>query len=470
MKVETTLLNNTAIYAVGNLGSKVLSFALVPIFSFFVSKEDLGLYDLFLTSISLFFPIVTIQLSEAMYRWILSESNILELNKIISTGVFTSFICLVVFGLFYACATYFYSFKYDEYFYILLLGSSLFPTSQQILRGLGKSKLYSFIGILNVFLLILLNFVFLYYYKLGIEGVFIASICSYTLSIVVSVWKGEVIKYLKFNSFDLKEVRNMLNYSLPLIPNAISWWFINAANRFLILYGMGLDANGIFAISSRFPAILAILNSIFMLAWQDVIIQNSQPQKSNNFAFGIFNKFLKLELCIMILLIPICRFLTAYTVESSFEDSWKYMPLLFLGTAFSAFSAFFGSMYLQLKNTKALFTTTLIGGLINILITYILIPHIGLFAPGVGTLIGFISVFLLRVKNLVGIFNKMLDWKSLIILSILSIILFLLALIDEFYIHILIFTFGVILTFILNKSLISTFTTFLNGKIKSLSK
>jgi O-antigen/teichoic acid export membrane protein len=75
-------------------------------------------------------------------------------------------------------------------------------------------------------------------------------------------------------------------------------------------------------------------------------------------------------------------------VDSSYSDTWKYMPLLFLGTAFSAFSAFYGSIYLKNKRTFKLFTTTIVGGLINVVITYFLIPSVGLFAPGIGTLVG----------------------------------------------------------------------------------
>ncbi|MEP5132224.1 oligosaccharide flippase family protein, partial [Nonlabens ulvanivorans] len=140
MERANSLLNNTFIYAIGNFGSKVLSYAMVPLFSFFVNKEDLGLYDLFLTSISLLFPVVTLQLSEAMYRWLLTSENLRDKRKVISTGIFSSLILLTIFGLCYLISTYFYSFRYQEYFYLLLIGASLFPIAQQIIRGLGKNK------------------------------------------------------------------------------------------------------------------------------------------------------------------------------------------------------------------------------------------------------------------------------------------------------------------------------------------
>lgn len=469
MERANSLLNNTIIYAIGNFGSKVLSYAMVPLFSFFVNKEDLGLYDLFLTSISLLFPVVTLQLSEAMYRWLLTCENPKDRKKVISTGVFSSIILLLIFGLCYLISTYFYNFRYQEYFYLLLIGASLFPIAQQIIRGLGKNKLYSFIGLLNSVLLIFFNVLFLFFLNYGLLGILLASIISYSLSVITCIFLGKIYMYIDIRSYTFKHLVELLKYSTPLIPNAISWWLINAANRFLILHLMGIEANGDFAISSRFPAILAVINSIFMLAWQDIAISKINNNEDISFVSKLFNQFLILEMCLTILLIPISKFLVNYVVESSYQDTWKYMPLLFLGTAFSSFSAFYGSVYLKDKRTINLFITTIIGGLVNIGVTYFLIPVIGLFAPGVGTLLGFATVFILRVINLRSYFNLDINWLKLISLTVVSILLFLLALKDMFSIHILIFAVGLVLFVVLNKKIFKYFKLFLISKFKFLN-
>ena len=47
------LVKNTAILAVGTMFSSVFSFFLVPIFSAWLSSEDYGTYDVYLTYITL---------------------------------------------------------------------------------------------------------------------------------------------------------------------------------------------------------------------------------------------------------------------------------------------------------------------------------------------------------------------------------------------------------------------------------
>lgn len=467
MSRAESLLSNTLVYAIGNFGSKILSYALVPIFSFFVSKEDLGLYDLFLTSIALLFPVVTLQLSEAMYRYLLTLQAESDRVKIISTGLLSSVILLIAFGFVYYITAKYYDFKYQELFYLLLLGVSLFPVMQQIIRGLGNNKLYSAIGILNSILLVVFNIIFLYFLEIGLLGILIASIISYSVSMVAAFYLGGIFKYFSLKKVDFIYLTKLLKYSAPLIPNAISWWLINASNRFLILHSMGLEANGEFAISSRFPAILAIINSIFMLAWQDEAISKVKTDQDVQSVSKIFNQFLVFELCIIILFIPLSKFVVSYGVESSYSETWKYMPLLFLGTAFSAFSAFYGSIYLRDKKTLKLFTTTLIGGILNIVITFALIPFFGLFSAGVGTFIGFLTVFLLRLFDLKSSFNLKVKWLHMFILTSITVILFLLSLKDQLWLHMLIFTIGIALFIVFNRRMISFIIKFF--KVKFIS-
>jgi O-antigen/teichoic acid export membrane protein len=61
-------INKLFYYAVGTFGSKVIYFLLVPFYSFFLSKSELGFYDLILASLTILTPIITIQVSDAVYR------------------------------------------------------------------------------------------------------------------------------------------------------------------------------------------------------------------------------------------------------------------------------------------------------------------------------------------------------------------------------------------------------------------
>ena len=46
-------LNTFSIYAIGTIGAKLVAFALVPLYTFFLAKDDMGYFDLSITLIML---------------------------------------------------------------------------------------------------------------------------------------------------------------------------------------------------------------------------------------------------------------------------------------------------------------------------------------------------------------------------------------------------------------------------------
>ena len=83
-------------------------------------------------------------------------------------------------------------------------------------------------------------------------------------------------------------------YSIPLIPNSISWFLINIANKYIILSKLGISDNGIYALSTRFPTIIGVISSVFILAWQDFIINNEPSKEYFEFAKKTLNQFIYL--------------------------------------------------------------------------------------------------------------------------------------------------------------------------------
>ena len=61
----------------------------------------------------------------------------------------------------------------------------------------------------------------------------------------------------------------MFKYSIPLVPNGVSWWVINISDRTIITFILGKAFNGIYAVSNKFPTIISSLLGIFNLSWSE---------------------------------------------------------------------------------------------------------------------------------------------------------------------------------------------------------
>ena len=64
------LLVGTGIYAVGTFGTKILMFLIAPLYTYYLATSEMGTYDVLISTIGLLIPIISMQISDAVYRWI----------------------------------------------------------------------------------------------------------------------------------------------------------------------------------------------------------------------------------------------------------------------------------------------------------------------------------------------------------------------------------------------------------------
>jgi O-antigen/teichoic acid export membrane protein len=422
MSQGKSLVKNTFIYAIGNFGSKVLAFLLLPLYSFYLNAHDLGLYDLCIATVSLLVPFITLQISDAVYRWLLDLNEKKDQTEVISTGIAVMLSLSVVFYIIYYGLSFFYKQPYSNYIGVVLLTTCYLPLFQQVIRGLKNNKLYAISGVLNTFLMLLLNVFFLVVLKMGLISLFLATIISNSLTILYILIASKLFSYISLKYINVKEMKKMLAYSWPLIPNAISWWLINVADKYLILYLLNIEANGIYAVSSRFPAIITLFNAIFLMAFQDHGITTKEGEENTEFFSKTFDKFINFEITLAILLVSFSQLIITYFISHEFYESYKYMPLLYIGAAYAGFTAYLGVGYQRVKATKGIFKTTLIGGVVNICISLFLLKHIGLYAPALGTFVSFLVIYLIRKYQTNDFFPIHVNNKKLIFLTVVALI------------------------------------------------
>ncbi|THV59011.1 lipopolysaccharide biosynthesis protein [Chryseobacterium candidae] len=392
--IKKKMFKETLTYSIGSFGSKILSFLLVPFYTYFLTKKELGEYDLLLTTISLFAPLVSLQISDATYRWLIDKEYISETEKakIMTNSIITLCIGYLLFCLGFSVYIFFNSFQYQGYFIVLIFLNCLLPLLQSILRGQGNTRQFAINGILTTFLIVVFNVIFIYLLKLNVEGVFIANIVAYTVACILVLYKVRIIQYFKFKYWDLKLIKSMASYSLPLIPNLMSWWAISSASKFIILHYMGAEGNGLYAVASRFPALLLVINSVLLLPLQDRILKEKDDITFNR----LLDKFIMFEITLAFFLGMVSPVMTKILVSKEYFEAWQYMPFLYLGVGFNAIAGFLGLKYQKEKNTLKITITSLLGAIISIVSSIVLIQILGLQGISISFLIGFYFMFIFR--------------------------------------------------------------------------
>lgn len=422
MSKQSALVKRTAVYAVGNFGSKILAYVMVLVYSYYIAAEDMGYYDIILTTISMVQPLILFQINDGVYRYLVDAKKQKQ-GAIIGTGF--RFLCLttLVAEILLIGLNFFIELHYPVWIGALLASTMFFVYLQDVVRGLGKSKLYAAMGILNSVVMLGCEVVGLLVLKLGVQALVISKvIANLTCILVMLICEKEV-----YSSFQVRlhwqQLSPLLKYSAPLVPNTISWWIVNSSSRYIILGFLGASFNGIFSMASKFPTILTTITSIFYLAWQESAIKEYDSPNRDSFFSDVFKKYYTLLLTLCICAIPATRVVIELFVSQEYKIAWQYTGFLYLGAAFSALCSFLGMGYQISKETARSFATTVFAAMLNIGVNVLLVWVISLQSASIATFSSYLFLFLIRIKHTKRYFTLSVDWKRFWSLTVSALVM-----------------------------------------------
>ena len=413
MQKHNLLVKNTFLYAIGPLLQGIISIALIPYYSFVLHKSEFGYYDLLVTSGSIISGVVTLKISDSLYRWLVAAAGD-EPKQ--ATAIVNSLLAMLAGTALVLLAMLFVPVEKVPYKWLAtgyLISFMWFMHFQQLLRGLGFIKWFTFTAVMNALLLAGLNIVFLSGLHFRVDGILISAVLANAAGVLFILFiTGS--RFFKPRYFHRASFREMLGYSTPLVFNAINWWLMLGFDRYVLTGFLGLEANGIYAIAVKFASLLLLLNSFFIAAWQDHVLSNKAGTDYSLFA----SHYLRLQLCLVILLSAACAPLIHFFIDRKFQGAIHYIPLLSLASSLSAITSFFGTFLLHGKDTRKLFSTSLWGSLLNVAISLSLVKFIGIYAPCIAMVAGFLLTAMLRYPLVNKTFALHINWLPVLLLLV----------------------------------------------------
>lgn len=411
------LIKNTIIFSIGSLGSKVLSFLIVPLYTFVLTTAEYGKIDLFTTAISLMLPFTTLLMQEALIRFV-------PANEVDETEAVSNSFMVVLFGCFVillCTPLYFYGFQFGQYtvLYILTLFLNTYTTIfGQYLRASGRNEAFAINGCITTVVLLGCNVLFLLVLKIGMVGYFYSLVLSQIASAVHATICGRLFQHFSLARVNKAKLKEMLRYSIPLIPNSLMWWIMNAGDKYIINYFLGDSANGIYSIAMKIPTIINLVYTIFMQAWQISAIEENNHEGYADFYDSVFSTLSALMGILSAGIIMLVHFVFSAVLNESYLSAWQYVPFLCIATVISCFATFAGTTYTVTKRSSKAFVTTVIGAVFNLAANFLLIGSMGLFGVALGTILGYLVVMLIRFHDMKRDMQIALDVRKFVVLLV----------------------------------------------------
>lgn len=382
---------------IGNFSSKILVFLMVPFYTSCLSTEQYGVADLITTTVTLLCPILTLTINEAVMRFSLDKE--IEKEKVFSIGLYISGFSIIL--MIAIIPIIYLSQSLRNYTMLVLayyIANVLNVLLSQFTKGIDKVKTYTISGIIQTVLNVCLNILFLLVFRWGIEGYLWANIIGLLAGMLFSCVNIKANQYVvSIKKSDWKLIRDMLVYSLPLIPNNLAWWVTNSSDKYMVSFFLGTASLGVYSVAYKIPSIMTTITSLFSMAMRISSVDGFGSKESEKFINNTYKVYTAFLAIVTSLIIGGSEFIGRILFQKEFFIAWKISPILLIGFMFFSLAEYLGVIYLAAKQTEQILITCLIGAGINILLNILLIPLFGNNGAAIATSASYFVIWLFRI-------------------------------------------------------------------------
>ena len=392
----TRLLANTAVFTVGKLLSKLLTFFMIGLYTACLTEAEFGTAELITGIANLLIPLACVGISEGIFRSAAAREGDKEAfftNGLLVYGVGSlAFLCLSpLLGLFP---------RFAESVWLIaayVVVANLHTVVSQYLCAIGRTKLFAGQGILNTALVIGLNILFLPVLDFGVTGYVCSIILADLLTTVFLILVTRLWRAVKPHSVSSRTIASMLRFCLPLVPTTVFWWITGVSDRYMVDMMCSPELNGLYTAAYKIPNLLIYAISIFDSAWKLSVSAEDDSKACAAFYSKVWRAYTTLAFLGGGCLILVSRFVAGVLFAGDFVEAWVYIPTLTFATVFTALCTFLGSVYFASKKTMGSMLTAMAGAILNVALNLLLIPVYGAMGASVATFVSYFVVCLLRL-------------------------------------------------------------------------
>lgn len=390
---------NTILVFIGKLGSGLITFLMLPIYTRWLTPDAFGLAELINTYSNILLSIATCCMADAIFIYPKTSDEDGK-RKYFSSGLIVAACGMLVSFLVASILAkdYFADLGsiHTNSYKIILLSSCMFlqTYTQQFTRSIDKMKVYSISGIVQSFSVAL--FAFLFIPRFGYSGYIYSLALANVAAAVYTIIGSRSYKYISVKYIDHVYAKELLKYGVPLIPNSVMWWLVDGINKPIMEAQIGLSAIGIYAIASKFPSVLNIITGAFSNAWGISVSEEYGKKDFNDY----FNQIFKLVFFVLILFSMLITMLSDTIIDiftsSKYAEAAQLLPILLLSVVLANGSGMLGGIFMARKQSKYFFYSSIYGAIASLIFTFLLIEPFGIYGVAWASVISFLVMLLTR--------------------------------------------------------------------------
>ena len=400
---KNPLVRDAFIYTVTDSIGKGIGFLLLPLVSFYLTPDELGIATNFLVLtqiVSLLAGMALVNSLPYFYYEQTKEQN----RKLVSSLMFICmFLCIFLLFSDILLSSFIANYlKLDiglQIYAIICVACTLIGgISFQLLRLQEKSIWFAGIQFAQILIHSALVIVFVVLLKWGGRGKIYADTGAVILLLLFHLG---LIYRQGFLSLQVEKVFciKLLKFGVPLLPHSLSFWLKGGIDKiFITQYGGGLYSNGLYSMAMTLMSIYSLVSHGFFRAYNPALQKRLAKINPENQDVEKL-KIVKITYVCIILFFFLALFTVAitwgilnYIVDDKYEEAFVFIPWLVTGLFINTIYSFAIEFIYKQKKTFVLGIITFTGSLIQMAFAYFLIKSYGVLGAAYSALIGYIII------------------------------------------------------------------------------
>lgn len=397
MSREKDLAKNTAILTFGKICTQFVSFLLLLLYTAILEPKVYGIADLFNSYIYLIIPVVSLMLDQGLFRFLLEcREDEQRQKKLMTTVLCINFIEIAVYAVVYVLVQSFITSQYKIFIFVDVVLNILLNTYMQFARGIGKNGVYALASFLSASMIVVSNVITLVVLKMGAWGLFVSTVVGRSISLITTIILLRSWKYFNIQYFSKSEAKVLVKYSMPFIPNQLSWWVVGVSDRTIISWFLSVAANGIYSVANKFSSVYITFYNIFNLSWTESVSLHIKDSDANEFLEKTINILFSAFYSLCMGIIAYMPLVFPLLISDQYNSAYLQIPILMIAVLFQVIVGLYSVIYVALKKSTEIAKTSFWAAVINIGVDVILIKYIGLYAASISTLAAYASMTIYR--------------------------------------------------------------------------
>lgn len=374
------------------------TFFLLPIITKTLGTYDYGIWAQINITVSLITPLALMGLSMGFVRFLSAETE----PKVIKEAVYSLLFFVTISGFVASFLMYIfagplatYGFRDPEAAYYIQIGSFLIllnvieSISLFYFRIFRQIKKFSYLTLFETFgklflILILLKIGF------GLHGVILATLVVQSCIILISLLI--ILSQIGFVIPRFIYIKEYLQFSLPLTPNALIRWITESSDRYLVTYFLGLGYVGVYSAACSIGNLIQLFVSplqLILLPELSKLFDEDKIDQVRIYMSHSLRYFLLITIPAVFGLSALAKPLLGIFTTEDFLSGWLVIPIIALSGLLAGIFQIFVNIMFLVKETKSTTYINIVAALSNVLLNLLLIPSMGIIGAALSTLISY---------------------------------------------------------------------------------